>query len=66
MARLNPTDLYDIRSLLAEEEQLIRDTVARWVDGRALPLMAEAFDEGRFPEELVPEMAEMGLLGSTI
>ncbi|MGD9021200.1 MAG: acyl-CoA dehydrogenase family protein [Lysobacterales bacterium] len=66
MARLNPPDLYDIRSLLAEEEQLIRDTVARWVDGRALPLMAEAFDEGRFPEELVPEMAEMGLLGSTI
>jgi glutaryl-CoA dehydrogenase len=66
MARLNPTDLYDVRSLLSEEEQMIQDTVARFVDERALPLVGEAFDQGRFPQELVPEMAAMGLLGPTI
>ena len=66
MATLNPMDLYDIRSELSEEEILIQDTVGRWVDERALPLMATCFDDARFPSELVPEMAEMGLLGSSL
>lgn len=66
MAKLNPVDLFDVRSLLSEEEQMIQDTVARFVDDRALPLMGEAFDKGQFPMELVPEMASLGLLGSTI
>ena len=66
MAKLNPTDLFDVRGLLSEEEQMIQDSVARFVDERALPLMGEAFDKARFPTELIPEMAELGLLGSTI
>ncbi len=66
MANLNPTDLFDVRSLLSEEEQMIQDTVARFVDERALPLMGAAFDQAQFPMELIPEMADLGLLGSTI
>jgi len=66
MANLNPTDLFDVRSLLSEEEQMIQDTVARFVDERALPLMGEAFDKAQFPMELIPEMADLGLLGATI
>ena len=65
MATLNPTDLFDVRSLLTEEEQMIQDTVARFVDARALPLMGAAFDKAEFPMELIPEMAELGLLGSS-
>ncbi len=66
MSQLNLTDLYDIRSLLSEDECLIQDTVARFVDERAMPIIAECFDGGRFPKELVPEFAELGLLGSSI
>ena len=66
MAKLNPVDLFDIRSLLSEEEQMIQDSVGRWVDERALPLMGDCFAEARFPHELIPEVAEMGLLGSSI
>jgi len=66
MVKLNSTDLFDVRSLLSEEEQMIQDTVARFVDERALPLMGEAFDRAEFPMELIPEMAELGLLGCTI
>jgi len=66
MATLNPNDLFDVRSLLSEEEQMIQDTVARFVDERALPLMADAFDRAHFPTELIPEMAELGLLGSSL
>ena len=66
MAKLNPFDLYDIQSLLSEEELMIRDSVARFVDDRALPLIAKHFDDATFPFELVPEIAAMGLLGSTL
>lgn len=66
MAKLNPFDLYNVESLLSEEELMIKDSVARFVDERAMPLIAGHFDEATFPFELVPEIAEMGLLGSSI
>ncbi|MCC7249239.1 MAG: acyl-CoA dehydrogenase family protein, partial [Lysobacter sp.] len=63
---LHPYDLYDVRSLLTEEERAVQDTVARFTDERVLPIIGQAFDEGRFPKELVPEIAELGLLGSSL
>jgi len=63
---LNPVDLYDVRSLLSEEERMVQDTVARFTDERVLPIIGDCFDQGRFPKELVPEMAELGLLGSSL
>ena len=66
MASLNPTDFYDVQSLLSDEERMVRETVARFVDEKVLPIIAKAFDEHRFPAELVPELASLGLLGSTI
>lgn len=66
MAKLNPFDLYNVQSLLSEEELMIKDSVARFVDERAMPLIAGHFDKATFPFELVPEIAEMGLLGSSI
>ncbi len=63
---LHPYDLYDVRSLLTEEERAVQDTVARFVDERVIPIIGDAFDEGRFPKELVPEIAELGLLGSSL
>jgi glutaryl-CoA dehydrogenase len=59
-------DLYDVRSLLSEEEQAVQDTVARFTNERVLPIIGEAFDEARFPRELIPEIAELGLLGSSL
>jgi glutaryl-CoA dehydrogenase len=66
MAKLNPFDLYDVAALLSEEELMIRDSVARFVDERAMPLIAKHFDLAKFPSELVPEIAAMGLLGSSL
>lgn len=63
---LNPTDLFDIRSLLSEEERAVQDAVARFTDEKVLPIIGDAFDQGRFPKELVPEIAAMGLLGSSL
>ena len=63
---LHPYDLFDVRSLLSEEERAVQDTVARFTDERVIPIIGEAFDQGRFPKELVPEIAELGLLGSSL
>lgn len=63
---LHPCDLYDVRSLLSEEERAVQDAVARFTDERVLPIIGDCFDQGRFPAELVPEMASLGLLGATL
>lgn len=66
MRTLPPLDLYEIDDLLTEEETMIRDSVARFVDEKALPLIPGCFEEGRFPDELIPEIADLGLLGSSL
>ena len=63
---LHPYDLFDVRSLLSEEERAVQDAVARFTDERVIPIIGDAFDQARFPKELVPEIAEMGLLGSSL
>jgi glutaryl-CoA dehydrogenase len=63
---LDPTDLYDVRSLLTDEERMVQDTVARFTDERVLPIIGDCFDKAVFPTELIPEMAELGLLGSSL
>lgn len=64
--RHDPLDIYDVRSLLSDEEQLIRDSVARLVDEQALPIVRECFENQRFPRELIPQLANLGLLGSSL
>ena len=64
--QLDPLDLYDIRSELSEEETMVRESVARFVDDAVIPLMREAFEQHKFPMELVPQVAELGLFGSSI
>jgi len=63
---LNPLDLFDVRSELSDDERMVQDSVARFVDEQAIPLMREAFEQHRFPRELVSQVAELGLLGSSI
>ncbi len=64
--QLDPLDLYDVRSELSEDEIMVKDTVARFVDDKVIPLMREAFEQHVFPEHLVGEVAELGLLGTSI
>ncbi|MCA9758302.1 MAG: acyl-CoA dehydrogenase family protein [Candidatus Eisenbacteria bacterium] len=66
MSQPTPFDFMDFKSLLDEDERQIQQLVGRWVDERVAPIIADAFDEHRFPAELVPEMAEMGLLGCNL
>jgi len=63
---LDPLDLYDLRSELSEDEVMVKDTVARFVDDEVIPVMREAFEKHEFPRHLIDGVAELGLLGSSI
>jgi len=59
-------DYYDINSLLSEEERLVRDTVREFVDEKVLPVIEKHYRDGTFPMDLLPQMAQLGLFGSTL
>src|ERR1700693_3080568 len=60
------TDLYNIDHLLSEEERMVRDTVRKFVRERVLPVIGDHFEAGTFPQDLIPVIAELGLLGMHI
>lgn len=56
-------DPYGVDALLGEDERLVQRTVRAFVRERALPVIAEHFDAGTFPRDLIPALADLGLLG---
>jgi glutaryl-CoA dehydrogenase len=42
---------------------MVRETVRKFVNERVLPIIGEHFEAGTFPRELIPEIADLGLLG---
>src|SRR5207253_10698686 len=59
-------DFYNIDSVLSEEERAVRDTVHRFVDEKVLPIIGDCYIKGKFPKELIPEMAQLGLFGANL
>jgi glutaryl-CoA dehydrogenase len=59
-------DFFNIDSQLSSDEKAVRDSVRRFVDERVLPIIGNAYVEGKFPKELIPEMAELGVLGANL
>jgi glutaryl-CoA dehydrogenase len=59
-------DFYDVESLLTEEERAVRDTVRRFVDDAVMPIIGEHYVAGSFPRALIPQMAELGMLGANL
>lgn len=62
----SPSDLLNLDGLLSAEELALRDRVREFVDRRIRPNIAEWYENSVFPLEIVPEMAELGLLGMHI
>ena len=57
------TDLLQIDDQLTDEERLIRDTVRAFVSDRVLPEVADWFEAGTLPHEIMPELGKLGVLG---
>ena len=63
---LDPLDLFEIRQSLSDEERMVQAAVARLVDQKVLPIIQKCFEDHRFPSELIPDIAALGLLGSSL
>lgn len=63
MRKFDGVDLYNLDSLLSEDERQVRDAVRGWVEDNVIPVIEGHCRAGTFPHHLVRQMGEMGLLG---
>lgn len=63
MSTYHGVDYYQCDDLLSDAEKAVRGRVREWIEDRCLPRIADWFEQGIFPVELIPEMARLGLFG---
>jgi glutaryl-CoA dehydrogenase len=66
MERFQGLDFYNLDAHFTEEERMVRDLVRQWTEDQIIPIIEGHCRDGTFPHELVPQMAEMGLLGMNL
>jgi glutaryl-CoA dehydrogenase len=59
-------DYYLLDETLSSSERTIRDRVRRFADAEVLPIIDDYWEKAEFPFELVPKLAELGVVGTTI
>lgn len=59
-------DYLSLDEELTTEERLIRDGIRNFVEAEVIPIMGEAVEKAQFPEHLIPKLADLGVLGSTL
>ncbi|GAB5538846.1 MAG: acyl-CoA dehydrogenase family protein [Salibacteraceae bacterium] len=64
--RFQGVDYYNIDDLLTEEHKLIRDSARSWVKQEVSPLIEEAYENAKFPQQWIKGLAEIGAFGPYI
>ena len=63
MDKDNFADFYRIDLLLTPDEKKVRNAVRSFVNKECIPIIADYFDKGTFPMQLIAPMAQMDLFG---
>jgi len=66
MPRFPGVDYLHIDSLFSEQELMVRQTARQFVEDRVIPLVRDSFRDGKFPKELIAELARLGFLGANL
>lgn len=66
MNKFSGVNYFDIDSLLTSEEIMVRDSIREFVSNEIIPIIEECNRDSKFPMQLVPKMAELGLFGTTL
>jgi glutaryl-CoA dehydrogenase len=66
MQKFQGVDYFNIESLLSDDEIMIRESVREFVSDEVIPIIEKYNRESRFPMELIPQMAELGLFGTNL
>jgi glutaryl-CoA dehydrogenase len=60
------SDYYMVDDFLSEDERIIRKKVRNFVETDLLPVINDYWDRAEFPFSLVPGIAALGIIGTTI
>jgi glutaryl-CoA dehydrogenase len=60
------SDYYLLDDLFTDVEKAIRDTVRDFVNNEVIPIIEKYNQEMKFPKEIIPKMAELGVFGPTL
>ncbi|MSQ04111.1 MAG: acyl-CoA dehydrogenase [Myxococcales bacterium] len=63
MRKFDGVDLYNIDSMLSDEEKAVRQLVRDWTEDNVIPIIEGHCRAGTFPRHLVAQLGEMGMLG---
>ena len=66
MKTFEAPDFFQIDDLFSEDERQVRDTVRDFVSREIIPIVDDCFVNDRFPKELIPGLAALGVFGPTI
>lgn len=59
-------DYVDLEADLDEEERMIQETAREFVDDHVRPDIGEHFENGTFPEDIIPALGEVGFYASNL
>lgn len=66
MSSFKGVDFVDVDSLLSEEEKLVRQTIREFVNEQVIPIIADCYEDGRFPAHLILPLGELGVYGANL
>jgi glutaryl-CoA dehydrogenase len=66
MAAFRGVDFVRIDDLFTDEEKEIRQAVRDWVEEKYLPIIEKHYEDATFPMDVIPQIAELGLLGANL
>jgi glutaryl-CoA dehydrogenase len=59
-------DYYQLEETYTAEERAVRDRVRAFMNTAVAPIAAKNWEEARFPFELLPGLAQLGIVGGTL
>ncbi len=66
MKKFKAVDYFNINNLLTEEEKLVQESVRSFVDAEVIPIIEDSYQDAKFPFQLIPKLAELGVFGMTL
>ncbi|HKQ04448.1 MAG TPA: acyl-CoA dehydrogenase family protein [Blastocatellia bacterium] len=60
------TDFFGLEDQLSDEERLAMQSIREFVQAEIKPVIADCFERGEFPRDLIPKLGQLGVLGANL
>lgn len=66
MSAFRGVDYLLVDTLFTQQELLVRQSVREFAGSEVMPLIRDAYRDGRFPSQLIPKLGALGYLGANL